>query len=133
MVLAQVKVVDAVETCVSCHGELNEKVTHSTSNTLQLFLQLSCQLVLPLDFSPLTGHDSTIGRSCIICSHASLGNSSSLGDNVILGYGAAVKDHVRVAAKTRVAAKGGVVRDINEAGDYAGHPAVLAKDFMQQV
>ena len=79
------------------------------------------------------GHDSTIGRSCVICSQASVGNSSSLGDDVILGYGAAVKDHVSVAAKTRVAAKAGVVRDIEEAGDYAGHPAMLAKEYKQQV
>lgn len=79
------------------------------------------------------GHDSNIGRSCVICSHASVGNSSSLGDDIILGYGAAVKDHVSVAAKTRIAAKAGVVRDIMEAGDYAGHPAMLAKEYKQQV
>ena len=38
-----------------------------------------------------------------------------------------------VAAKTRIAAKAGVVRDIEEAGDYAGHPAMVAKDYKQQV
>lgn len=81
----------------------------------------------------MPGHDSTIGRSCVVCSHASVGNSSSLGDDVILGYGAAVKDHVSVAGKTRIAAKAGVVRDIEVAGDYAGHPAMPADDYKQQV
>lgn len=52
---------------------------------------------------------------------------------MVLGYGAAVKDHVSIAAKTRIAAKAGVVRDIEEAGDYAGHPAMLAKEYKQQV
>ena len=44
-----------------------------------------------------------------------------------------MKDHVSIAAKTRIAAKAGVVRDIEEAGDYAGHPAMLAKEYKQQV
>ena len=75
------------------------------------------------------GHDSYIGRACILCSHSSIGASSSLGDNVVLGSRAAVKDHVSLAAGTRVAAKSGVVRDVTVAGDYAGHPAMRAEDF----
>lgn len=69
----------------------------------------------------------------MLCSSASLGASSSLGDDVILGHRAAVKDHIVIASRTRVAAKSGVVRDITEVGDYAGHPAVPAEDFKQQV
>lgn len=75
------------------------------------------------------GHDSYIGRACILCSHASIGASSSLGDEVVLGSRAAVKDHVSLAAGTRVAAKSGVVRDVTVSGDYAGHPAMRAEDF----
>jgi len=68
-----------------------------------------------------------------VCSQASIGASSSLGDDVIIGCGAAVKDQVCVAANSRVAARSGVVRDIDVAGDYAGYPAMPAEDFKQQV
>lgn len=79
------------------------------------------------------GHDCIIGRSCIICANASVGASTSLGDDIVLGHRAAVKDHLSIVAKTRIAAKSGVVRDITEEGDYAGHPAVKAMEFKQQV
>lgn len=74
-----------------------------------------------------------IGRSCILCANASVGASTSLGDDVILGHRAAIKDHLSIVAKSRIAAKSGVVRDITDAGDYAGHPAVKAQEFKQQV
>lgn len=86
-----------------------------------------------LDSLVQIGHDSNIGRGCIICSHASVGASSSLGDDVIVGNRAAIKDHVSIAAKTRIAAKSGVVQDVVDAGDYAGHPAMPAHHFKHQV
>ena len=79
------------------------------------------------------GHDCTVGRDCIICSNASVGASSSIGDEVVLGHRAAIKDHVVVASGCRIAAKSGVVRDISEPGDYAGHPAMPVEEFKQQV
>jgi len=68
-----------------------------------------------------------------VCSQASIGASSALGDDVVIGCGAAVKDHVCIVANSRVAARSGVVRDIDTAGDYAGYPAMPADDFKQQV
>jgi UDP-3-O-[3-hydroxymyristoyl] glucosamine N-acyltransferase len=41
-----------------------------------------------------------------------------------------VSDHVSVASKVRVAAKSGVVSNIEEPGDYAGFPAVCFSLFL---
>ena len=68
-----------------------------------------------------------------MCSQVSIGASSALGDDVIVGCGAAVKDHVCIKANSRIAARSGVVRDIDTAGDYAGYPAMPADDFKHQV
>ena len=68
-----------------------------------------------------------------MCAQASIGASSALGDDVIIGCGAAVKDHTCIVANSRVAARSGVVRDIDTPGDYAGYPAMPADDFKQQV
>ena len=67
-----------------------------------------------------------------MCAFASVGASSSLGDDCILGHRAAIKDHITVVARTRIAAKSGVVRDITDSGDYGGHPAIKADEFRQQ-
>jgi UDP-3-O-[3-hydroxymyristoyl] glucosamine N-acyltransferase len=50
-----------------------------------------------------------------------------------MGGKSAVKDHVRVAAGVRIAAKAGVTADITLAGDYAGFPAMPAALWRRQV
>eukprot|EP00850_Spirogloea_muscicola_P009890 SM000056S18008 [mRNA] locus=s56:657120:665114:+ [translate_table: standard] len=75
------------------------------------------------------GHNVVIGRCCLLCGQVGLGGSSTLGDYVILGGKAGVADHMSICSKVRVAAKAGVMRDITEPGDYAGFPAVPAREW----
>eukprot|EP00850_Spirogloea_muscicola_P021829 SM000263S09816 [mRNA] locus=s263:88317:96187:- [translate_table: standard] len=75
------------------------------------------------------GHNVVIGRCCLLCGQVGLGGSSTLGDYVILGGKAGVADHMTICSKVRVAAKAGVMRDITEPGDYAGFPAVPAREW----
>lgn len=79
------------------------------------------------------GHNVVIGHSCMICGQVGLGGSSTLGDYVVLGGKAGVADHVSVASKVRIAAKSGVTRNITEPGDYAGFPAVPAKEWRKSM
>ena len=78
------------------------------------------------------GHNVVIGRACILCGDVAMGGSSTLGDRVILAGKSAVSDHVKVCDDVRVGARGGVVSDISEPGDYGGFPAVPARQWRRQ-
>jgi len=86
-----------------------------------------------LDNMVQIGHNAVVGGSCILCAHVALGGSSTLGAYVVMGGKSAVKDHVEVCDQVRVAAKAGVIRDIHTPGDYAGFPAVPARQWRRQV
>ncbi|CAI0468128.1 unnamed protein product [Linum tenue] len=78
-------------------------------------------------------HNVVIGRSCIICGQVGIAGSATIGDYVTLGGRVAVRDHVSVASKVRLAANSCVTKDISEPGDYAGFPAVPAREWRRQV
>jgi len=79
-----------------------------------------------LDNMVQIGHNAVIGRGCLLCAHCAIGGSAELGDWVVMGGKAAVKDHVSVVSKVRIAAKAGVTHSLTVPGDYAGFPAVPA-------
>jgi len=77
-----------------------------------------------LDNMVQIGHNAVIGRGCLLCAHCAIGGSAELGDWVVMGGKAAVKDHVSVVSKVRIAAKAGVTHSLTVPGDYAGFPAL---------
>ena len=78
------------------------------------------------------GHNAVVGEKCILCAHVALGGSCTLGDYIIMGGKAAVRDHVQVCSYVRIAAKAGVIKDIEARGDYAGFPAQASRDWKEQ-
>lgn len=48
------------------------------------------------------GHNSVLGRSCIMAGNSGLAGSVTLGDGVIIGGSASIKDHVTIHAGARV-------------------------------
>ncbi|XP_030517422.1 probable UDP-3-O-acylglucosamine N-acyltransferase 2, mitochondrial isoform X3 [Rhodamnia argentea] len=79
------------------------------------------------------GHNAVIGKSCILCGQVGIAGSATLGDYVTLGGRAAVRDHVSITSKVRLAANSCVIRDIKEPGDYGGFPAVPIGIWRRQV
>ncbi|KAG6546254.1 hypothetical protein Mapa_012293 [Marchantia paleacea] len=79
------------------------------------------------------GHNVVIGRCCLLCGQVGLAGSSTLGDYVVMGGKSGVADHISVASKVRIAAKSAVISHITEPGDYAGFPAVLAKEWRRSM
>ena len=69
----------------------------------------------------------------MLCAHAAVGGSATVGNFVVMGGKSAISDHVQVASKVRLAAKSGVIRDIVEPGDYGGFPAQPAGQWRRQV
>ena len=87
-----------------------------------------------LDNMVQVGHNAQLGENCILCAHVALGGSSSLGERVVMGGKSAVADHVTVAPHSRIAAKAGVIKDIEVPGnDHGGFPATKATLWRKQV
>ncbi|KAI9188480.1 hypothetical protein LWI28_004354 [Acer negundo] len=67
-----------------------------------------------------------VGDSCAIHNGVCIGQDGEnrIGDYETLGGRVAVRDHVSIASKVRLAANCCVTKDITEPGDYGGFPAV---------
>ena len=61
------------------------------------------------------GHNSRVGRHCIIVSQAGISGSCELGDFVVLGGQTGLADHVRLGDRARLAARAAAAP-----GEYAG-------------
>ena len=86
-----------------------------------------------LDNLVQVGHNVQIGRGSLLCAHAALGGSASLGDFCVMGGKSAVADHVDVCDRVRLAACSGVTKHITRPGDYAGLPARPIGEWRREV
>lgn len=77
------------------------------------------------------GHNSRIGRRCLIAGAAALGGSSVLEDDVILGGQAGIAGHLTIGAGARVGAQAGVLKSLAAGGDYTGTPTRPLKDYQR--
>jgi len=78
------------------------------------------------------GHNSIMGRSCIMAGHSGLAGSVTLGDGVIIGGSASIKDHTTLHSGVTVGAGSGVVGDVEAGKTVLGYPAQDARDMLKQ-
>lgn len=78
------------------------------------------------------GHNTTIGSDCILCGMVGVSGSTQIGNRVVLGGNVGVADHLIISDQIRVGAKAGVTSNLTERGDYAGHPAIPAREWHRQ-
>ncbi|PKI67702.1 hypothetical protein CRG98_011915 [Punica granatum] len=74
-----------------------------------------------------------IGKSCMLCGQVGIAGSATIGDFVTLGGRAAVRDHITIVSKVRLAANSCVIKDIKVPGDYGGFPAVPIGQWRRQI
>jgi len=79
------------------------------------------------------GHNSIIGRHCVLAGQVGISGSVVLGDFVILGGKVGVADHVTIGDRARVAALSGIAADLEAGHDYAGIPARPAGQWRREV
>jgi len=77
------------------------------------------------------GHNTKIGKNCIIVSQVGIAGSCKIGDYVILAGQVGIADHVKIADGTIIMAQAGVMSDIEEKGIYVGSPVMDARLFMK--
>jgi UDP-3-O-[3-hydroxymyristoyl] glucosamine N-acyltransferase len=78
------------------------------------------------------GHNSKLGRFCIMAGHSGVAGSVTLGDGVIIGGSASIKDHATIGDGATVGAGSGVTGDVPAGKVVLGYPAVDARDALKQ-
>lgn len=78
------------------------------------------------------GHNTHIGRHCMIVAQVGISGSCEIGDYVVMGGQAGIADHVRTGPGVRFAARAGVVPGDYPKGDWAGTPAVPGLEWRKQ-
>ena len=78
------------------------------------------------------GHNSKMGRSCIMAGASGLAGSVTLGDGCIIGGGARVSDHVTLGNGVTVGGNSGVINNWPDGSKVLGMPAVEARDALKQ-
>jgi UDP-3-O-[3-hydroxymyristoyl] glucosamine N-acyltransferase len=78
------------------------------------------------------GHNSQLGKFCIMAGHSGLAGSVTLGNGVIIGGSASIKDHLTLGDGVMVGAGSGVAADVEAGKTVLGYPAVEARDALKQ-
>ena len=78
------------------------------------------------------GHNSVMGRSCIMAGSSGLAGSVTLGDGVIIGGSASIKDHVTIHSGARVGGGSGVMSDVAAGKSVLGYPATDSREMLKQ-
>ncbi|TDW52281.1 UDP-3-O-[3-hydroxymyristoyl] glucosamine N-acyltransferase [Flavobacterium sp. 270] len=78
------------------------------------------------------GHNSKLGKFCIMAGNSGLAGSVTLGNGVIIGGSASIKDHTTIGDGAVVGAGSGVVGDVPAGKTMLGYPAVEARDALKQ-
>jgi len=80
------------------------------------------------------GHNTRIGRHCIILAQVGISGSCDIGDFVVLGGQVGLTDHVTIGNGARFIGRSGLMSGEYAGGrDYGGQPAVPAREWMRQV
>ncbi|MEB8329079.1 UDP-3-O-(3-hydroxymyristoyl)glucosamine N-acyltransferase [Flavobacteriaceae bacterium KMM 6897] len=78
------------------------------------------------------GHNSVMGRFCIMAGHSGLAGSVTLGDGVMIGGSASIKDHTVIESGAIVGAGSGVMNDVAAGKTVLGYPACDSREMLKQ-
>ncbi|WP_430613409.1 UDP-3-O-(3-hydroxymyristoyl)glucosamine N-acyltransferase [Flavobacterium sp. JP2137] len=78
------------------------------------------------------GHNSVLGRFCIMAGNSGLAGSVTLGNQVMIGGSASIKDHVTIGDGAIIGAGSGVTGNVEAGKTMLGYPAVEARNALKQ-
>ncbi|HEY1612717.1 MAG TPA: UDP-3-O-(3-hydroxymyristoyl)glucosamine N-acyltransferase [Rhizomicrobium sp.] len=80
------------------------------------------------------GHNTIIGRHCVIVAQTGISGSCELGNFVVLGGQVGISDHVRIGDGARIAARGAATPgDLAGGEDYGGVPARPIRQWRREL
>ncbi|HEY0047366.1 MAG TPA: UDP-3-O-(3-hydroxymyristoyl)glucosamine N-acyltransferase [Flavobacterium sp.] len=78
------------------------------------------------------GHNSRLGKFCIMAGNSGLAGSVTLGNGVMVGGSASIKDHLTIGDRAIIGAGSGVAADVEAGKTVLGYPAVDARQALKQ-
>ncbi|UPT70798.1 MAG: UDP-3-O-(3-hydroxymyristoyl)glucosamine N-acyltransferase [Flavobacterium sp. JAD_PAG50586_2] len=78
------------------------------------------------------GHNSKLGKCCIMAGNSGLAGSVTLGNGVMIGGSASIKDHLTIGDGAIVGAGSGVAANVEAGKVVLGYPAVDAREALKQ-
>jgi UDP-3-O-[3-hydroxymyristoyl] glucosamine N-acyltransferase len=79
------------------------------------------------------GHNTSIGRRCVVVAQSGISGSVTIEDHVVLAARVGIPDHRRIGEGAVLAARSSVVRDIPPGGRWAGTPAKPIKQWLREL
>lgn len=81
------------------------------------------------------GHNTHIGRHCIIVSQVGISGSTEIGDFVVLAGQVGVSDHVKIGSGARLGGKSGIFmgQQLEGGKDYGGIPAKPVREWLREI
>lgn len=78
------------------------------------------------------GHNSKLGRFCIMAGQSGLAGSVTLGNGVLIGGSASITDHVTIGDGAIIGGGSGVTKDVPAGKTLLGYPAIESRDTLRQ-
>ena len=78
------------------------------------------------------GHNSKLGKFCIMAGQSGLAGSVTLGNGVLIGGSASITDHVTIGDGAIIGGGSGVTKDVPAGVTLLGYPAIDARDALRQ-
>jgi UDP-3-O-[3-hydroxymyristoyl] glucosamine N-acyltransferase len=85
-----------------------------------------------IDNLVMIAHNVKIGPMSVLVAQSGVAGSSTLGPGAVLAAQAGVAGHLKIGAGARIGGQSGVIRDIPDAKEYLGTPAVPVRQFFRQ-
>lgn len=81
------------------------------------------------------GHNTRLGRHCVIVSQVGISGSCEVGDYVVMAGQVGIGDHVRIGSGIRLGARTGMQTGavLLEPGDYGGLPAKPIREWLREL
>jgi UDP-3-O-[3-hydroxymyristoyl] glucosamine N-acyltransferase len=81
------------------------------------------------------GHNTRLGRHCVIVSQVGISGSCDIGDYVVMAGQVGIADHVKIGSGIRLGARTGMQTgaELLEPGDYGGVPAKPVRDWLREL
>jgi UDP-3-O-[3-hydroxymyristoyl] glucosamine N-acyltransferase len=79
------------------------------------------------------GHNTAIGRHCVLVSQTGISGSVKVGDYVMMGGQVGVGDHITIGTGALLAARSGVIGNVPAGARYNGWPARPAREWLRGV
>ncbi len=78
------------------------------------------------------GHNTVLGRFCVLAGQAGVAGSVVIGDGVMIGGQAGLSDHLTIGDGAKVAAGAGLMHNVSAGEAWGGLPARPAKSWLRE-